>query len=60
MGFKNALIGAFIGLAIGGILMFFILSKIGSQFDPMTYEIFMYGVPIIFGVAGALTGYNYE
>jgi len=59
MGFKNALIGAGLGLVIGVILMIFILSEIGSQFDPMTYETFNYGVPILCGIYGAYEGYKH-
>jgi len=57
MGFKGAFIGAVISLVIGGILIFFILSEIGSQFDPTTYAIFAYCVPILFGIYGAYEGY---
>jgi len=60
MGFVGALIGAFLGLLIGRILMFSILSESGSQFDPATYAIFAYYIPILFGIYGAMCYYWYR
>ena len=58
MGFVGALIGAFLGLLIGEI--FFILSESGSQFDPTTFAIFAYYIPILFGIYGAMCYYWYR
>jgi len=60
MGYKEAFIGAVLGLMIGVILMAFLLSEIGSQLDPMTYAIFAYCVPILFCIYGAYKGYEYD
>ncbi len=60
MGYKEAVIGAIGGLIIGIILMAFLISQIGNQMDPTTKGIFTNFIPILFLLAGAYTGYEYD